>query len=78
MTAPSDPPASTIWKLRIYWKPAAAHGASNAGYVTLRLPYEIKDLFHEWLAQHFPDRAAKIINHIREMHGGKDYDAKWF
>jgi DNA repair photolyase len=57
---------------------AAAHGARAAGYVVLRLPYEIKDLFHEWLAQHVPDRAARIINTIREMRGGKDYDAQWF
>ncbi len=57
---------------------SAAHGAAGAGFVTLRLPYEIKDLFHEWLAAHYPQRAAKIINHVREMHGGKDYDARWF
>jgi len=56
----------------------AAHGASGAGYVVLRLPYEIKDLFHEWLAQHVPDRAARVINLTREMRGGKDYDAEWF
>jgi DNA repair photolyase len=57
---------------------SAAHGASGAGYVVLRLPYEIKDLFHEWLAQHVPDRAARVINLTREMRGGKDYDAEWF
>ncbi|MDX1292577.1 MAG: PA0069 family radical SAM protein [Hyphomonas sp.] len=56
---------------------AADHGATRAGYVLLRLPYEIKDLFHEWLVQHVPDRAARIINHIRDMRGGKDYDANW-
>jgi len=57
---------------------AAAHGASQAGYVVLRLPLEIKDLFHEWLAQHLPDRAARVINLIREMRGGQDYDARWY
>jgi DNA repair photolyase len=57
---------------------SAAHGATGAGYVVLRLPYEIKDLFHEWLAQHVPDRAARVINLTREMRGGKDYDAEWF
>ena len=56
---------------------AADHGATRAGYVLLRLPYEIKDLFHEWLVQHVPDRAARVINHIRDMRGGKDYDANW-
>lgn len=57
---------------------AAEHGATSIGYVVLRLPYEIKDLFHEWLVQHVPDRAARIINTIRDMRGGKDYDANWF
>ncbi|HPE47755.1 MAG TPA: PA0069 family radical SAM protein [Hyphomonas sp.] len=57
---------------------AAEHGATGAGYVVLRLPHEIKDLFHEWLAQHFPDRSARVINTLRAMRGGKDYDARWF
>ncbi|MFN7055278.1 PA0069 family radical SAM protein [Hyphomonas sp.] len=57
---------------------AAAHGARGVGYVLLRLPFELKDLFHEWLAQHFPDRAARIINTLREIRGGADYDAKWY
>lgn len=56
----------------------AEAGASGAGYVVLRLPFEIKDLFQEWLRAHFPDRAARVINLIREMRGGKDYDARWF
>ena len=56
---------------------AADHGATRAGYVLLRLPYDIKDLFHEWLVQHVPDRAARVINLIREMRGGRDYDANW-
>lgn len=53
-------------------------GASGAGYVLLRLPHELKDIFHEWLAEHYPDRAARVINHLREMRGGKDYDVRWF
>ncbi|MEO0607000.1 MAG: PA0069 family radical SAM protein [Pseudomonadota bacterium] len=57
---------------------AKAHGASGAGYVLLRLPHELKDIFHEWLAEHYPDRAARVINLLREMRGGKDYDADWF
>ena len=58
----------------------AAHGAGAryAGYVLLRLPHEIKDLFHEWLAEHYPERASRVINLLREMRGGKDYDARWF
>ncbi|MEO0465058.1 MAG: PA0069 family radical SAM protein [Pseudomonadota bacterium] len=57
---------------------AGEAGAGYAGYVLLRLPHELKDLFQEWLAQHVPDRAARIINLIREMRGGADYDARWF
>ena len=57
---------------------AKEHGAIGAGYVLLRLPHELKDLFHEWLTQHYPDRAARVINLLREMRGGKDYDAEWF
>ncbi|MEL7129381.1 MAG: PA0069 family radical SAM protein [Pseudomonadota bacterium] len=58
----------------------AAHtaGACRAGYVLLRLPHDLKDIFHEWLAEHFPDRAARVINTLREMRGGADYDARWF
>ncbi|MBX3389163.1 MAG: PA0069 family radical SAM protein [Phycisphaeraceae bacterium] len=57
---------------------AAASGASSAGWVMLRLPYQIKDLFLEWLQRHFPDRAAKVEAFIREMHGGDLYDARHF
>jgi DNA repair photolyase len=58
---------------------AAAHaaGASEAGYVLLRLPLEIKELFREWLQTEFPHRAAHAINILRSMHGGKDYTPEW-
>jgi DNA repair photolyase len=52
-------------------------GAQEAGYVLLRLPLEIKELFREWLATEFPDRAARVISVLRSMHGGKDYVAEW-
>ncbi len=57
---------------------AREEGALNAGFVLLRLPYELKDIFHEWLISHFPDRATRIINTLRAMRGGLDYDADWF
>ncbi len=57
---------------------AADHGAKSVGYVLLRLPHELKDVVQEWLVQHYPDRAARIINLLREMRGGKDYDSEWF
>jgi DNA repair photolyase len=50
-------------------------GAREAGYVLLRLPMELKELFREWLATEFPDRAQRVINVLRSMHGGKDYVA---
>jgi DNA repair photolyase len=58
----------------------AAHdvGTRRAGYVLLRMPFEIKDLFRDWLAENFPDRAKKVINLIRGTRGGKDYDSEFF
>jgi DNA repair photolyase len=52
-------------------------GAREAGYVLLRLPLELKQLFREWLATEFPDRAARVINVLRSMHGGRDYTPEW-
>lgn len=56
---------------------AAEAGATGAGYVALRLPMEIKDLFREWLETDHPDRARKVMSLVRQMRGGKDYDAQW-
>jgi DNA repair photolyase len=53
----------------------AETGVRNAGYVLLRLPLELKDLFREWLIENFPDRYRHVINLIRETRGGKDYDS---
>ena len=52
-------------------------GAIGAGYVALRLPLEIKDLFSEWLESDHPDRAKKVMSLIRQMRSGKDYDSEW-
>jgi DNA repair photolyase len=43
----------------------------------LRLPLEVSGLFKEWLATHYPDRAARVMGLVRDMHGGKDYDSEW-
>ena len=48
-----------------------AHGARRAAFIFLRLPHEIKDLFHEWLEENFPDRKNRVLNHIRAMKGGR-------
>jgi DNA repair photolyase len=76
MTAPVVPAINDSEIERIL---AAAReaGATEAGYVLLRLPYELKELFREWLATEFPDRAARTINVLRSMHGGKDYTPEW-
>lgn len=57
---------------------AAGAGARSASYTLIRLPHEVKDLFREWLALHFPDRAEHVMNRIRDLRGGKDYDARFF
>ena len=54
---------------------AAEAGARCAFYTVMRLPWELNALFQEWLAQHYPDRAERVMARIREMRGGKDYDA---
>src|SRR3954471_1557687 len=56
---------------------AAEAGARGAGYVLLRLPLEIKDLFREWLEANVPGRAKHVMTLVRQMRGGKDYDSNW-
>lgn len=56
---------------------AARAGAVGAGYVVLRMPLEIADLFHEWLQAHFPQRAGRVLRCLQQMHGGKTYDARF-
>ena len=50
-------------------------GATSAGCVLLRLPHELKDLFRDWLAIHFPDRAAHVMSLMQQSSGGRDYNA---
>jgi DNA repair photolyase len=56
---------------------AAAVGVREAGYVLLRLPLEVRDLFREWLMANFPDRYRRVFKLIRETRGGRDYDASF-
>jgi DNA repair photolyase len=56
---------------------AKRRGASFAGYVPLRLPFGLKDLFGDWLARHFPDRRDKVLNRVRSMRGGKLNDGNF-
>jgi DNA repair photolyase len=52
-------------------------GATSAGYVILRLPHEVRPLFKEWLQEHYPDRAKRVLNWLKAMHGGKEYRAEF-
>ena len=70
-------PALTDHELEGILEAAAAAGVRSAGYVLLRLPYEIKDLFKEWLEAHFPERAAHVMSLIREMRGGRENDPRF-
>ena len=53
---------------------AAQAGAKEAAYVIMRLPNELKVLFKEWLATHYPDRAEHVISIVHQMRGGRDND----
>ncbi len=71
-------PGLTDHELEGILQAAAAAGAHRAGYLVLRLPHEIKDLFREWLAENVPDRAGRIMAQIHELRGGRDNDPRFF
>jgi DNA repair photolyase len=56
---------------------AVTAGVKEAGYVLLRLPLEVRDLFREWLMANYPDRYRHVMQLVRDMRGGKDYDSTW-
>jgi len=64
-------PGLTDFEAPAIARAAAEAGATFAGYVALRLPFEVKSLFEEWLEQHFPERKEKVLNRIRAIRGGK-------
>jgi len=76
MFAPAIP-ALNDDEMEAVLKAASEMGARTAGYVLLRLPLEIKDLFREWLEANVPDRARHVMSLVRQMRGGKDYDSQW-
>ena len=55
----------------------AAAGATRAGYVVLRLPFAVKDIFSTWLDTHLPTKKARVLSRVRSMRGGKLYTAEW-
>ncbi len=76
MTAPMIPGLNDD-ELETILEAAADAGAHTANYVLLRLPLEIKHLFLEWLAAHYPERKSRVISLLREARGGKLYDSAW-
>jgi DNA repair photolyase len=70
-------PALNDEELESVMAAAVEAGAQSAGYVLLRLPLEIKDLFREWLEANEPGRARHVMSLVRSMRGGKDYDSAW-
>jgi DNA repair photolyase len=56
---------------------AHAAGAREAGYVMLRLPLELRDIFREWLLVHYPDKLRHSLSLVQSTRGGKDYDSQW-
>jgi DNA repair photolyase len=70
-------PALTDHEMEHILEAAKTAGAGSAGYTLLRLPHEVKDLFREWLAEHYPDRAAHVMSLINQSRGGKDYQAEF-
>ena len=76
MVAPVIPALNEAEIERILEAGAAA-GVREAGYVLLRLPLEVRDIFKEFLEREYPDRAKHVMSVIRSMRGGKDYDSEW-
>ncbi|WP_092061320.1 PA0069 family radical SAM protein [Poseidonocella pacifica] len=70
-------PALTDPELEAILEAGRDAGARSASWIMLRLPREVAPLFREWLEEHVPGQAARVMARVREMHGGKDYDARW-
>src|SRR5690606_32289621 len=69
-------PVLTDHELERILEAARDAGARSASWILLRLPHEVAPLFRDWLDRHEPGRAAHVMARMREMRGGKDYDAE--
>jgi DNA repair photolyase len=76
MTAPMIP-ALNDHEMEQILEQAAEAGATEAGYILLRLPLELRDLFREWLLEHYPGKLRHILSLIQSTRNGKDYDARF-
>jgi len=70
-------PGLTDHELESLMEVAHDAGAQFLGYILLRLPHEVRDVFVDWLQTHFPDRAAHIMSLVRQTRGGRDYDSRY-
>ncbi|APX11385.1 PA0069 family radical SAM protein [Tateyamaria omphalii] len=70
-------PALTDPELEAILDAGKQAGARTASWIMLRLPREVSPLWQEWLAVHNPDRTGRVMSKLRDMHGGRDYDARW-
>jgi len=70
-------PGLTDHEMPAILEAAAEAGAKRAGYVLLRLPFAVKEVFERWLADHAPTKQARILDRLRTMRGGKLYDSDW-
>lgn len=68
-------PALNDSELEAILKAAAECGATHAAYIMLRLPFEVAPLFRQWLAEHYPGRAAHVMSLVQQSRGGRDYDS---
>ena len=76
MSAPMIPALNDHEMEQILEKAAAA-GATEAGYILLRLPLELRDLFREWLLEHYPGKLRHVLSLVQSTRNGKDYDARF-
>lgn len=76
MTSPIVP-GLTDHEIEALLAAGRAAGADAASWIMLRLPREVSGLWQEWLAEHEPGRAGRVMARLREMHGGRDYDPRW-
>ena len=70
-------PALTDHELENLLQAAATAGAQRAAFIMLRLPLEVAPLFEAWLREHHPDRADRVLNHVRDMRGGHLNDPRF-
>ena len=71
-------PGLTNHELPEIIRKAAEHGASAVGYTMVRLNGSIGQVFENWIQLHYPDRAEKVLNQIKSMHGGKLNDSQFW